>query len=145
MVTSSGRALRRGGGEHVARLLRPLRLLHGRHRVRLGDLALQVLALLAPYEDVIADGSLADANITGATGCIVSAIQGLGGTVLLGVTPLNASAPLSFGFRGAGSGAHALVDLASGKTLQHVAGAQFEFAVESMPRSAVLRFARDEN
>ena len=66
------------------------------------------MRLLVPYEDLIIDGALAP--LTSSSGCVASAM-GLSGTYLIGVTPLNSSAPVMFAFRAANAGPHELVDV----------------------------------
>lgn len=101
----------------------------------------EVLALLVPYEDILLDGTLADAGVVSSSGCVVSAMQGVNGTVLLGVTPHSGTASVAFEYRGseAATGPHVLVDVASGAVVQHVAGASVRVQT-SLTRSAVYRF-----
>jgi hypothetical protein len=98
------------------------------------------MGLLVPYEDLIIDGSLAP--LTSSHGCVASAM-GLAGTYLIGVTPLDFSAPVSFAFHAAGAGPHELVDVDTGKVVQRVAGADVAVTA-TLAKTTVYRFAPAE-
>jgi hypothetical protein len=96
------------------------------------------MRLLVPYEDLIIDGALAP--LTSSSGCVASAM-GLAGSYLIGVTPLDISAPVSFAFHAAGgAGPHELVDLDTGKVVKWVAGAGVEMTA-TLAKTTVYRFA----
>ena len=98
------------------------------------------MRLLVPHEDLIIDGALAP--LTSSSGCVASAM-GLAGTYLIGVTPLDLSAPVSFAFRSADAGPHDLVDVDTGKVVQRVAGAEVTVTT-TLAKTTVYRFAPAE-
>ena len=99
------------------------------------------MRLLVPYEDLIIDGALAP--LASSTGCVASAM-GVDGTYIIGVTPLDLSAPVSFAFHAAGSpGPHELVDVDTGKVVQRVAGADVTVTA-TLAKTTVYRFALAE-
>ena len=98
------------------------------------------LRLLAPHEDLVIDGSLAP--LASSRGCVASAM-GRAGAYLIGVTPLDLGAPVSFAFHAAGAGPHELVDVDTGKTVQRVAGADVAVTA-TLAKTTVYRFAPAE-
>jgi hypothetical protein len=95
------------------------------------------MRLLSPHEDLIIDGSLAP--LTSSSGCVASAM-GLAGTYLIGVTPLELNAPVSFTFRAANAGPHELMDVDTGKVVQRVAGADV-VVTATLAKTTVYSFA----
>ena len=101
----------------------------------------QAVKLVTPFEDLIIDGALADAYISSASNCVVSAM-GLGGEFLIGVTPLVATKPVSFDFKSNTTGKHTLTALAPdgpGKLLQCVPAGHVVFR-SAVAQTTVLHF-----
>eukprot|EP01045_Picozoa_sp_COSAG04_P005318 COSAG04_NODE_245_length_18929_cov_6.708391_4_plen_3740_part_00 len=99
-----------------------------------------VLKLLAPYEDLIIDGSLAHDAVSSSHNCIISAMR-MGEVALLGVTAENASQPVSFDFHQVnGTGSYHLTDLATGKVVRSEESPRVSFE-GTLKTTAVFRFA----